>query len=562
MIGHRFLDQFDKVAKADGFAARLRQLVLDLAVRGKLTGHSRSDEPADCLIQRIQIEKQGDRVAPRRRTRRESKTETPFALPAGWSWSAIGEVTADHGQVIPQAEFTYIDVSAIDAKHGCIARPRVLAAADAPSRARKRVEKGDVIYSCVRPYLLNVATIDEDFEPPPIASTAFAVMHAFGLLAPRYLWVVLRSSYFVGAVERKMRGQAYPAINDADLGALPIPIPPLPEQYRIVAEVNQLLSLCDELESAHRDRANTSRKALIAAKWHLERIGEPGMKGVVAAPRLASMLGECAERREDVADIREAVFNLAVTGKLLSEQASRAPTHGRVPPSRSEEKVTARTVPQDRLAQSSRKLGEFLFEVPDSWKWVQLSDLCRLITSGSRGWASYYAPDGPLFIRAQNIRFGSLDLREAAHVSLPATSEGRRTGVRCGDLFVVITGAGVTNPAMLDEDIGEAYVSQHVALISPHDPRLSPWMLLCLMATRACRGVLLERAYGAGKPGLNLQNLRTLWLPLPPLVEQHKIVLKVNELASICDEYSQRVETASYERRLLLEALIEEALTS
>jgi len=182
------------------------------------------------------------------------------------------------------------------------------------------------------------------------------------------------------------------------------------------------------------------------------------------------------------------------------------------------------------------------------------------VTSGSRGWAEFYSNTGPKFIRAQNIRFGRLQLDDLACVSLPKKAEGMRTQVSHGDLLVVITGAGVTNPAMLDLDLGEAYVSQHVALIKPTATNLSRWLLLCLMAPAGGRAELVERAYGAGKPGLNLDNIRSLRIPLPPLGEQHRIVARVDELMALCDQLEAQLTTTEADSRSLLEAVLHEDL--
>src|SRR5205823_1535169 len=134
----------------------------------------------------------------------------------GWEWVRIRQVTSDRGQITPDEDFTYIDVTAINKEVGYVANTKVLSASDAPSRARKLVRTGDVLYSCVRPYLLNIAVIENDIIPSPIASSAFAVLNGFGLVIPRYLWIALRSSFMIECVEAKMRGQAYPAINDSD----------------------------------------------------------------------------------------------------------------------------------------------------------------------------------------------------------------------------------------------------------------------------------------------------------------------------------------------------------
>jgi type I restriction enzyme S subunit len=124
----------------------------------------------------------------------------------------------------------------------------------------------------------------------------------------------------------------------------------------------------------------------------------------------------------------------------------------------------------------------------------------------------------------------------------------------------VITGAGVTNPALLEQDLGEAYVSQHVALIKPTNTDLSSWLLLFLMAEDGGRAELVERAYGAGKPGLNLDNIRSLSTPIPPLAEQHRIVAKVDELMALCDQLESELTDKQTEAARLLESVLHHAL--
>ena len=228
----------------------LRQTILNLAVRGKLVSQNPNDETASELLQRIAKEKA--RLVKAGEIKRPKKfppiDEIPYSLPPSWHWTRIREITSDRGQRVPEAALTYIDVTSIDKKNGRVAGTKVLQANEAPSRARKVVQKGDVLYSCVRPYLLNVAIVDHDFDPKPIASTAFAILNGHGLVLPRYLWIVLRSPFMAARVEEDMRGQAYPAINDTDFSILPFPLPPLPEQRRIVAKVDELMALCDRLE--------------------------------------------------------------------------------------------------------------------------------------------------------------------------------------------------------------------------------------------------------------------------------------------------------------------------
>ncbi len=237
----------------------LRRTILSLAVRGKLVEQDPSDEQASELLKRIEAEKarlvKGGEMRKRKVASRPG--EPPFSLPATWHWARIGDVVGDRGQKVPDRPFTYIDVTAIDKKAGLVAGPRVLKPAEAPSRARKVARRGDVVYSCVRPYLLNVAIIEEDFEPAPIVSTAFEILNGCGLVLPRYTWIVLRSSFMIERVEESQRGQAYPAIKSTDFVVLPFPLPPLAEQHRIVARVDGLMALCDRLEAGLRVAEDT-----------------------------------------------------------------------------------------------------------------------------------------------------------------------------------------------------------------------------------------------------------------------------------------------------------------
>ena len=159
--------------------------------------------------------------------------------------------------------------------------------------------------------------------------------------------------------------------------------------------------------------------------------------------------------------------------------------------------------------------------------------------------------------------YGSTIWLDLAHVKPPSNSEDTRTQVAKGDLLIVITGAGVTNPALLQQELGEAYVSQHVGLVRPTQRQIADWLLLSVMSVMADAGgraELVQRAYGAGKLGLNLDNIRSLSIPLPPLAEQRRIVAKVDALMALCDRLEKSLDATAATRLRLLDALLAEAL--
>lgn len=251
------------------------------------------------------------------------------------------------------------------------------------------------------------------------------------------------------------------SISLAKLGGLPVPVPPLEEQRRIVAKLEALLAKVD-----------TSRKRLERIPTILKRF-------------------------------RQAVLAAACDGRLTEDW---------------------RAVHTDS----------------PEWSQVRLGDLTQLVTSGSRGWAEFYADDGALFIRAQNINTDKLVLEDIAHVQAPKNAEGARTRVRRSDLLVTITGANVTKTALVEHELPEAYVNQHIGLVRLKNSELAPIIHLVLVAPNAGRKQLEEAAYGAGKPGLNLQNLKDVAFDLPEKEERAEIIRRASNLLSLADQIEAR----------------------
>jgi type I restriction enzyme, S subunit len=148
---------------------KLRELILELAVRGKLVPQDPNDEPASVLLKKIAIEKKSSvkkgKIKKLEPLREIGEDEKHFELPQGWEWARVGDIGHDWGQKTPSKDFTYIEVSGIDNVAGIVKSPQRLTADEAPSRARKIIKEGTVIYSTVRPYLQNICVIDQEYSP-------------------------------------------------------------------------------------------------------------------------------------------------------------------------------------------------------------------------------------------------------------------------------------------------------------------------------------------------------------------------------------------------------------
>lgn len=182
------LEYLGELIRSPADVANLERSILNLAVRGQVVPQDPAEGSGRELLRRM---KSGNED-PRAELATESEVATEefsFEIPGSWAWSRVTEVTRNSGQKRPDRRFTYIDVSAVDGARGVITAPQVLEPADAPSRARKIVQPGSVIYSCVRPNLNNVALVEGQSDNETIASTAFAVLNPVVGLDSQFLIV-------------------------------------------------------------------------------------------------------------------------------------------------------------------------------------------------------------------------------------------------------------------------------------------------------------------------------------------------------------------------------------
>jgi type I restriction enzyme S subunit len=255
-----YIDRYDRAwSKLEEFNKRfptaMQKSILQTAIQGKLVEQRPEEGTAEDLYRQIQAEKQrllkAGTIKKDKPLPEITEDEKPFDIPESWKWVRLRTIVYNRGQEVPSALFSYIDIGSIDNKNQRLnAEENLLEADKAPSRARKIVELGDILYSTVRPYLHNMCIIDRQFSCRPIASTGFAAMTCYDGIYNKYLFFNLMSPAFDSYANHteNSKGVAYPAINDDRLYRAVIPLPPLAEQKRIVAKLEEILPLCEKLK--------------------------------------------------------------------------------------------------------------------------------------------------------------------------------------------------------------------------------------------------------------------------------------------------------------------------
>ena len=540
---------------------RLRRFILDLAVRGKLVPQDPVDEPAAALLQRIAKEKA--RLVKAGEIKRPKKLpsidDIPYSLPPSWRWTRIREITSDRGQRAPEAVFTYIDVTSIDKENGEVAGAKVLQVNEAPSRARKVVRKDDVVYSCVRPYLLNVAVVEKDFNPKPIASTAFAVLNGHGLVLPRYIWIVLRSPFVVARVEEDMRGQAYPAINDADFSILPFPLPPLPEQHRIVAKVGELMGLCDRLEAAQTER-ETTRTRLTAAS--LARLNAPEPDEVQFREHAAFALDNFASlttRPEQVKVLRRTILDLAVRGKLVPQDRGDEPAAEllqRIAKEKTRLKKAGKIRKQKAIPPTTE--GELPFALPANWQWSRIAEI-GFVSPKNETADDVLASFIPMpMIPAEYGATCSHEVRQWGDIKKGYThfAEGDVGLAKITPCFQNGKSVVFHN---LTGGLGSGTTELHIVRPLFVEP---DFIVLFLKCPDFIDTGIPKMTGTAGQKRVPAEYFAHSPFPLPPLAEQRRIVAKVDKLIGLCDRLEGNLEAGDNGRGLLVETLLCEALSN
>jgi type I restriction enzyme S subunit len=533
-----FFEKFTLFADAPDAVAKMRELVLQLAVTGKLVAQDKCDEPASSLLKSTEAERAKFIAAKRIKSRPTSpvdQDEQPFDLPSNWAWARLSDVGYELGQKVPDKRFTYIDVGGIDSDIGRISdRVEKLEPGDAPSRARKLVARGTVIYSTVRPYLLNIAIVDQDFDPEPIASTAFGILHPFEGINNRYLFYWLRSAPFTAYVQAGMKGMAYPAINDEKFYSGFVALPPLAEQKRIVAKVDELMALCDRLEAQQQER-ETRHAAL--ARATLSRFAEE--------PTSAN-LNFLFHQSYPIppTDLRKSILTLAVQGKLVpqdpndesvSKWAGRSPAKGGV----------------DELPM-----------LPETWSYVRLKEVCERVSVAHVGPTSQYYCDkesGIPFVRSQNVRPKRLDPEGLRYITKEFHRALRKSQLREGDLLFVRVGANRGDCCRVPSGFADLN-GANIVFARPKRDLVEYLELYC--QSSLARTMLMGMTTGSAQGVINTKSVAELMIALPPLAEQRRIVAKVDQLMALVDQLESQLAASRATAANLLEALLAELTTA
>lgn len=572
MNAQRLLQHFNRIADAPDAVPRLRRFILDLAVRGKLVEQDPGDEPAAELLKRIQTEKA--RLAKEGKGRKDKPSvspmddDLPFSIPSGWQWSQLATI----GLISPRNDVdgallaSFVPMTLIPAEYGSSHSHDVRPWHEIKSGYTHFAE-GDVGLAKITPCFENgKSTIFRGLTGGIGAGTTELHIVRPLLVNADYVLLFLKCPHFIETGIPRMTGTAGQKRVSAEYFAYsPFPLPPLAEQQRIVAKVDELMALCDRLVAAQAER-ESRRDHVVAASLHRLNNGADAESFREHARFHLRHLPRLTTRIEHIQQLRQTILNLAIRGKLVAQDPNDEPAgvlHNRLMSALTRIKDADRARSRREILPSA--IGFFGDAFPRSWVITNFNSVSAIVSGVAKGknLRGLRTAKYP-YLRVANVQRGFLDLSVIKELEIPA-DEIDRYRLWNGDILMTEGGDWdkLGRAAIWNDAIQNCIHQNHIFRIrSANNNELLPhWIMLFANSP-------LGRSYfeGASKQttnlaSINMTQLRSCPLPLPPITEQHRIVAKVDELMALCDRLQAQITAAQTKSCRFLEAVLSEALS-
>lgn len=557
-----FIENFDAIAEAPDGIPKLRSLILDLAVRGKLVPHTPDDEPASVLIERALKNREKltseNKISKRQPQPSVRKEEIPFELPEGWECIRFGEITdivsgVTKGRKLAGREtalYPYLRVANVQRGYLDL---EVIKEIEIPMEEleKYRLQIGDVLLTEGGDWdKLGRSTIWQgEIEDCIHQNHVFRARPLDNDILPEWIVMFTNSAtgrqYFESAAKQTTN---LASINMTQLRFYPFVVPPIAEQKRIVAKVNELMALCDRYEAAKQTRDNLRQKlrgSAIASLMNAETDEELDADWAFVRDNWQNL----SQQPEDVEGLRQSILQLAVQGKLLPQEPSDDSASVLL------EKINF----SRRLKWEKKQLEEFskkgkkpsnetwkakypepdsldvndLPNIPESWEWCSLSSIAEHIVDGTHHTPTY-VDNGIPFISAKDIINGQIHFE---HCRMIPETEYMALSQRCNPQIgnLLVTKSGTIGRVAIVKTGEKFTLFESVALVPLLD--LVEPDYIAHVAYLSCSGEFGKtNQKGMAVRHLHLKELRQLPIPLPPLAEQKRIVAKIHELMQLCDQ--------------------------
>jgi type I restriction enzyme S subunit len=544
-----FFDKFDLFAEAPDAVGKMRELILRLAMQGKLVSQNPRDKSAEVLVVELKAEasdKNGRRTAPLPPI---VPDEIPFELPAGWVWERLGNI----GETNIGLTYSPQDVSDVgtpvlrssNVQKGKLDFDDLVRVTCEPKQS-VMVQDGDLLICArngSRALVGKVALIENLNEPAAFG----AFMAIFRSRINTFLYHFICSPLFRRMID-EVNTTTINQITQNNLRSTLAPIPPLAEQKRIVAKVDELMALCDRLEAQQKKREQQHAALSRAALARFADAPTPVSLPFLFHPSYAI----------PPADLRKSILTLAVQGKLVPQDPNDEPAEVLLERNDARRRETA--LGDHRADEENQPLlsGDDRWDISDTWSWRGLADLVLFVDY--RGKTPEKLSSGVRLLTAKNVRKGQINLAPEEFLSENEYDSWMTRGFpKTGDILFT-TEAPMGNAAVVD--LSERFALAQRVICFQSYGALDPAFLVLHILSDQFQFILDKNGTGVTAKGIKASKLKQLPIAVPPLAEQLRIVAKVEQLMALVDELERQLAASRDTAAKLLSALVFELTNS
>tara|TARA_Y100000296_G_scaffold47008_1_gene53895 strand:+ start:4527 stop:6503 length:1977 start_codon:yes stop_codon:yes gene_type:complete len=544
MDAQQFLAEFGHIANAPEGVARLRELVYQFAVTGRLTTQREEDGNADAVLNNVARTRL--HLIKEKKFKRSPKLESApltspaISIPPSWRWSRLldlGEINP-RNQVKNDAETvvmaTFVPMAAVSELHSTRIAGEV--------RPWSEIAKGYTHFANSDVLLAKITPCFENGKSAVVQGLEYNIgsgsteFHVFRPISedvnPAYVYLFVRSPLFRAKGEASMTGTAGQKRLPTDYFALcAMPLPPTKEQSRIVAKVDELMALCDQLE-AQQQKRRTLQNHLRQATLQAVAASQSPRELQDSWQRLQTNFGQLFSAPEDVEALRSAVLDLAITGYLSEASPADEAVDAFLERNNRGKQERLSSGEMKRKKASATDVHQLELEIAEHWAKVALEDLFQFIDY--RGKTPPKTESGVVLVTAKNVRPRRLNKEPVEYISEKSYKEWMTRGLpKTGDLLFT-TEAPLGNVALIEQEPSFA-LAQRVIDFQPFAD-LNTKCAMYFMMSPTYQILLEKNSTGMTAKGIKAAKLKQLLLPIPPIPEQHRIVDRIEQLMTICDE--------------------------
>ncbi|MBC3619036.1 restriction endonuclease subunit S [Vibrio metschnikovii] len=537
---------------------KLRELILDLAVRGKLVPQDPNDEPASVLLEKIAQEQtqliKDQKIKKLKKLPNISKDELLFDLPNGWQWCRVGNLfnTIQSGGTPSKREPSYWEGNIPWASVKDLGKSLVLTdtqdhiSEEGLIAGSKLANKGDILI-CTRMGLGKIA----------IVSTPMAFNQDLKAVS---LTKYVHTDFFLNSyrtIKIKGTGTTVAGISQDQLLNYVFSLPPLQEQHRIVAKVNELMTLCDQLEQ-QTEASIEAHQVLVTTLLDTLTNSADADELMQNWARISEHFDTLFTTEASIDQLKQTILQLAVMGKLVPQDPSDEPA-AELLKRIAEEK--AQLVKEKKIKKSTSTdsiIKEHCnWTLNEGWGCAELQELCRFIDY--RGKNPKKSEQGVRLITAKNIRNGYIKNDPVEYISDDLYKQWMVRGLpKKRDILFITEGHTMGYVAQVELDYSFALAQRTICLQCFGD--LSPEYLRIALMSPQFQLMVKDNETGSAAGGIKASKLKRLPIPVPTLPEQINIVERVDCLLAICEQLKDRLKDSQITQLHLTDAIVEQAI--